>query len=150
MTFISLSYNVLQWIGIFPSHNEAKWTMWAFNVYRLLIFLTTALFTILLSIQMIIATDLTILVRIIDILTMLLSGLYKWYCMTVYNKSFSKLRFTLVQIQAQAIVAYGEPANLFMDNYLKPTRKITLWYLCSGVIVTVCFVASPLFTYPKR
>lgn len=151
MTFLSLSYNILQWIAIFPLQNESKWTLCAFNVYRILIFFfIVGSITILMNIQMVIATDLTIIARTIEIWIFLLSGLYKWYCMTAYNENVSKLRMTLVQIKAQETVTYSVPANLFTDNYLKSTRKITLWYLFSGVIAVFLTIVNPLLSHPKR
>lgn len=150
MTFMLLSYNVLQWIGIFPSQNESKWTSWALNVYRFLIFIIIGLVIILMSIQMVVSTDLSTITRTIDIWTMFVSGFYKWYYMTMYNVSFSKLRTMLVQIQSQGTMVYGKPANLFTANYLKYARKTTIWYLSSGVLAVFIYILHPLLAYLKR
>lgn len=151
MTFLSLSYNILQWIGIFHcrTNQNARCVLSTCTEFLFFFFIVGSI-TILMNIQMVIATDLTIIARTIEIWTFLLSGLYKWYCMTAYNENFSKLRMTLVQIKAQGTVAYGVPANLFTDNYLKSTRKITLWYLFSGVIAVFLTIVNPLLSHPKR
>lgn len=150
MNFITLAFYSLQWIGIFSSSNPSRSILWILNVYRGVILIGIGFITCLMTIQIFLATDLTILARTIDIWTMFLSGLYKWFYMTVFNKKFAKLNSALVQIQAQGTVAYGQTADLFTANYLKLTQKVTFWYIFSGMVAVFFIIISPLLTYPKR
>lgn len=151
MIFITLPYNILKCIGIFPLHSgSSKGTLWAYNVYRVLIFVLTTLVTALMTIQLCVVTDLTMLARTIDMWTMFLSGIFKWVCMTMFNEEYGKLKSALVQIHAQGRVAYSEyTADQFEMDYMKRTRIIIWWYLFSGIIVTIIFCIGPLLTYPK-
>jgi len=149
MRFLSLSYSILQWIGIFPPCNSSKWTLRALNVYRVAIFVVIGSITILMTTQMIVATDITVLAWTIEIWTMFISGLFKWFSMIMYNNKYAKLRTTLVQIQSQGSTAYGQPANSLTDKYLKLTQKMTILYICSGVFASAIAIISPLMTYPR-
>lgn len=149
MIFLDSAFNILRCIGIFSWRAPSKWTRRAFNCYRAIIFIAASIITILMSIQICVARDLTILARTIDIWTMFSTGLYKWFCMTVFSREFSKLSTDLVGIQAQGSAAYGPSANLFTDDYLKLTKKITYWYMFSGQLASFFIMVSPLLTYPK-
>ncbi|KAL4082200.1 hypothetical protein QTP88_030194, partial [Uroleucon formosanum] len=107
------------------------------------------LVTLLMMVQMFIATDLTLLARTIDIWTMFFSGLYKWFYMMMFNGEFAQLKTALTQIQTQGSAAYGRSADAFTANYLKQTRKVSSWYLISGMVATFFIIVSPLLTYPK-
>lgn len=150
MDFLDAAINVLSWIGIFSSSSDpSKWAQWALNAYRVAIFILISLLTILMTVQMFVATDLTILARTIDIWTMFFSGLYKWFCMTVFNREFMKLSTDLIKIQVQGSSAYGRTADTFTADYLKFTKHITYWYMFSGGVAVSFIVVSPLLTYPK-
>lgn len=149
MGFIPSAFYCLQCIGIFSSSNPSRLILWIINVYRGVIFVGIGFITCLMTIQIFLATDLTVLARTIDIWTMFLSGLYKWFYMTVFNKEFANLNTALVRIQAQGKVAYGQKADLFTTNYLKLTRKVTFWYIFSGMVACFFIIVSPFLTYPK-
>ncbi|CAI6344075.1 unnamed protein product [Macrosiphum euphorbiae] len=107
--------------------------------------------TVLMMVQMfVVTTDLTLLARTIDIWTMLFSGMYKCFYMTVFNGEFSQLKTKLTAIQAQGSAAYGSSANAFTSSYLKPMRNISFWYMFSGMVAAFFIIVSPLLTYPKR
>ncbi|KAL5239505.1 hypothetical protein ACI65C_006915 [Semiaphis heraclei] len=109
-----------------------------------------ALITFLMTVQMFVATDLTLLARTIDIWTMFFSGLYKWFYMTVFNNEFSQLKTALTQIQTQGSMAYGgRSADAFTANYLKEMQKISFWHMFSGMVAAFFIIVSPLLTYPK-
>lgn len=147
--FLSFAYNVLRWIGVFPSNDCTAWKRWAFNFYRMIIFIVLFLGTFLMAFQMCVATDLTLLARTIDIWTMFSTGLYKWLCMAVFDDEFAKLKTAFSQIQYQGSMAYGRSADLFTANYLKQMPSISFWYLFSGVVAAFLIIISPLLTYPK-
>lgn len=150
MHFLDDAINVLSWIGIFSRRSDkSKWTLWVVNAYRVAIFILVGLLTTLMMIQMSVATDLTILARTIDIWTMFLSGLYKWFCMTVFNREFVKLSTDLVDIQAQGSSAFGRSADVFTADYMKFTKQITYWYMFSGGVAATMIIGSPLLTYPR-
>lgn len=151
MHFLNDAINVLSWIGIFyRCSDKSKWTLRVVNAYRVAIFILISLLTILMTIQMFVATDLTILTRTIDIWTMFLSGLYKWFCMTVFNREFMKLSTDLAKIQAQGSSAFGRSADVFSRDYQKFTKQITYWYMFSGGVAATLIIASPLLTYPRQ
>lgn len=147
MIYLTSAYRFLHWIGVFSTSDSSAWSRWAFNVYRVFIFTVSVLITVLMTVQMFVATDLTTLARTIDIQTMLLSGIYKWFCMTVFSKKFAELSTDLIRIQAQGSVVYGKSANRFIANYLKPMDKIIFWYIMSGVAVIFFNISDPLFTF---
>jgi hypothetical protein len=147
--YLSFVYNILQWIGVFPSSDSTIWTRLAFNFYRVIIFIFLALFTILMMVQMLVTTDLTMLAKTIDIWTMFFSGLYKWLYMTVFNWEFTQLKTALTQLQTQGSKAYGRSANTFTADYLKQMQKISYWYLFGGIVAAVFIIVSPLLTYSK-
>lgn len=147
--YLSFEYNVLQAIGVFPSTKWTKWKQRAFNFYRTIFFIFLALVTFLMTVQMFIATDLTLLARTIDIWTMFFTGLYKWFYMVMFSGEFAQLKTALTQIQTQGSAAYGRSADEFTANYLKQTRKISSWYLFSGMVAASFIIVSPLLTYPK-
>lgn len=150
MYFLGDAINVLSWIGIFSRCSDrSKWVLWVVNAYRVTIFILISLLTILMTVQMFVATDLTILTRTIDIWTMFLSGLYKWFCMTVFNREFMKLSTDLVKIQAQGSSAFSRSADVFTHDYLKFTKQITYWYMFSGGLAATLIITSPLLTYPR-
>lgn len=149
MHFISSAHSSLQLSGIFPWHESSKLISLALNTYRCIVFVVVAVHSVLMTVQMIVATDLTILARTIDLWTMFISGLYKWVFMTVFNKDFNELNTLLLPVQAQGIVAYDKSANSFMTNYLKVSKKLTYWYLFAGVLTGIFMISGPLFTYPK-
>lgn len=82
--------------------------------------------------------------------TMFLSGLYKWSMMTMFNNDFAKVRTDLMKIQIQGSVANGDSANRCVQKFLKQTKKMTLWYLLSGLIGVIFVDGSPLIAYPKK
>nr|UMT69241.1 odorant receptor 67 [Myzus persicae] len=147
--YLSFSYNILRSIGVFSASDSTKWTRWAFNFYRVIIFIVITLVTTLMMVQMFVATDLTLLARTIDIWTMFSTGLYKWFYMTMFRGEFSQLKTALTQIQAQGSVAYGSSADAFTADYLKQTRKISFWYMFSGMVASFFIIVSPLLTYSK-
>ncbi|CAH1712457.1 odorant receptor 10a-like [Aphis gossypii] len=147
--YLSFAYNVLQWIGVLPPSDSTKWTRRVFNFYRSIIFIILTLFTTLMTVQMFVTTELTILARTIDIWTMFFSGLYKWIYMTVFNWEFAHLKFALAQLQTQGSKAYGRSADVFTADYLKQTKKISYWYLFSGFVAGFFIIVSPLLTYSK-
>jgi hypothetical protein len=150
MKFLTLAYDILQWIGVFPQWIWSKWKLWVYSIYRIMIFVMIALFTVLMTVQMFVATDLTILARTIDIWTMFLSGLYKWSCMSLFHEKFVKLKTKLIEIQVQGSVAFGRrSADIFTSNYLKQTQKVTFGYMMSGLVAAGFLIMSPLLTYPK-
>lgn len=150
MRFLDSAINVLSWIGIFSRCSDtSKWTLWVVNAYRVAIFILIGLLTTLMTVQMCVATDLTILARTIDIWTMFLSGLYKWFCMTAFNREFMKLSTDLVMVQAQGSAAFGRSADVFTAHYLKFTKPITYWYMFSGGLAVSFIIVSPLLTYPR-
>ncbi|VVC39900.1 Olfactory receptor, insect [Cinara cedri] len=102
------------------------------------------------TVQLCLVTDLTMLARTIDVWTLFMSGIFKWVFMMVFNEEFAKLNSTLTQIHAQGRVAYGEyAADEFEVEFMKPTRKITWWYMFTGLIVTTIICLSPILSYPK-
>jgi len=147
--YLSFAYNVLQWIGVLPPSDSTKWTRRVFNFYRSIIFIILTLFTTLMTVQMFVTTELTILARTIDIWTMFFSGLYKWIYMTVFKWEFAHLKFALAQLQIQGSKAYGRSADVFTADYLKQTKKISYWYLFSGFVAGFFIIVSPLLTYSK-
>lgn len=147
--YLAWQFSILKCIGIFFPADPSKWTVLAVNVYRAVIFVVISLTTTLMTIQMFVATDLTILARTIDIWTMFLSGLFKWFCMTAWSSQFSELNTALTRIQAQGSAAYGRSADRFTNEYLRFMHKTTIWYLVLGMIAVCFIVASPLLTYPK-
>lgn len=147
--YLGLAYFILQCIGIFPSSGPSTWSRWAFEVYRTFVFAITASITLLMTIQMCVVTDLTTLARTIDIWTMFLSGVYKWFCMSAFNVHFAELSTSLDRIQAQGKVAFGGLADQFTTNYLKLMNKIIMWYIWFGIIAVFFIVISPLITYSQ-
>lgn len=147
MIFLALQFNILKWLGIFPSNNTTVWTLRALNVYRVIIFILLSSVIFLMTVQMFMAPDLTILARSIDLYTMFFSGLYKWLYMMIFNKEFSKFFSKLIPMQSQGSIAYGQSAKKFTKNYLRFIQQITSWYLCSGVITVLLNALNPLFTY---
>lgn len=151
MSFLALPTNVLRCLGIFPlSGPRSRWTSRTFDVYRTLIFAVMLTFTVLMTVQLISATDLSLLTRTIDMWTMYLSGLYKWCTMAVFYRDYLELVRALDRIQAQGSIAYGTSADGFTANYLKPTRAVCVWYLFSGLVAAIFVCTSPFMTYPKR
>lgn len=151
MIFLALPYNLLKCIGIFSLHGESsKWTLLAYNLYRGFIFVLTSMVTVLMTVQLGVVTDLTMLARTIDVWTMFLSGIFKWVFMTIFNEKFEKLKSTLIQIHAQGRVACGEyAADQFEVEFMKPTRNITWWYMFSGLMALISFCLSPILSFPK-
>lgn len=148
--YLSFAYNTLRSIGVFSSSDSTRWTQRAFDFYRAIFFIVMALITFLMTVQMFVATDLTLLARTIDIWTMFFSGLYKWFYMTVFNNEFSQLKTALTQIQTQGSMAYGgRSADAFTANYLKEMQKISFWHMFSGMVAAFFIIVSPLLTYPK-
>ncbi|XP_060840575.1 odorant receptor 83a-like [Rhopalosiphum padi] len=147
--YLSSAYNILRWIGVFSSSDSTIWTRLAFNFYRVIIFIILALFTILMMVQILVTTDLTMLAKAIDIWTMFFSGLYKWLYMMVFNWKFAQLKTALAQLQTQGSMAYGRSADAFTADYLKQMQKISYWYLFGGIVAAVLIIVSPLLTYSK-
>lgn len=154
MNYLWSQYTVLRWLGVFcPGRPESArrggWTLWAVNTYRVAIFAMISLITALMTVQMFVATDLTILARTIDIWTMFLSGLYKWFYMVACSSRFAELSSTLPRIQSQGSVARGRCADPFTAHYLRFTPAVTTWYMLSGMVAAFFIIVSPLLTYPK-
>lgn len=150
MDFFTLAFDILQWIGVFPSRDWFKWKLWSYSVYRIMIFIIVSLTTILMTIQMFVSKDLTILARTIDILTTFMSGLYKWFYMSLFHEEFAKLRTKLFPIQAQGSVAFSRrSADIFTTNYLKQTQKVIFGYLVICMVVVSFIAISPLLTSPN-
>lgn len=145
-----LSFSILRRIGVFPSQCElSKWTWWSFNLYRITIFTILVIVTVLMTVQLFVASDLTQLARTIDIWTIFWSGLYKWCFILIFNEDFAKFNTLLVQVHTQGSVIYGQLANRFTSKYLKPGQKVSTLYMFTGIISSILIVLSPLVTYPK-
>lgn len=150
MIFLDLYIKLLQFFGIFFPKTSSKMILFTFYVYRVFIFILMMYFAITMTIQLFVTTDLAILARTIDLWTMCLSGLYKWFYLTLFNKDFSKLNHKLVLLQAFGSANHKQSADQFTINYLKKTRTITLWYVFSGFVAAVLVIINPLVTYPQR
>jgi len=150
INFLDTPFNILRCIGIFPFGTTSKWKSWIFDIYRVLVFGLLVLIVLLMTIQLYVSPDLSVLARTIDIWTMVLSGLYKWCCMTLFHERYANLRTTLTNIQEQGSAAYGNSANRYTENYLKRTKCVTVWYMFGGFIGAVLLTVSPFFTYSRR
>jgi hypothetical protein len=150
MDFLTLAFDILQWIGVFPSREWSKWKSWFYSVYQIMIFTIIFLTTILMTIQMFVSTDLTILARTIDMWTLFLSGLYKWFYMSLFHEDFARLKTKLFEIQALGSVAFGRrSADMFTTNYLKKMQRVTFVHMMSGTVVIGLTIVSPLLMSPK-
>lgn len=152
MHFLNLPYNILWGIGIFSSSSSSKWALWqwVFYVYRAIIFIILIMAIVLMTIQLFVAPDLSLLARTIDFWTLFLSGLYKWFYMAKFNDEFAQLNKDLIKIQVQGEIIYGKTANQFTKNYSKQTQPITLMYLFSGIVTATFVIINPLIAFPKR
>lgn len=151
MSFLALPSNILRFVGIFPlSGPRSKCTSWTFIAYQTLTCTLVATMTVLMTVQLILAPDLSLLTRTIDIWTIFLSGLYKWCFMTVFYRDYMEYTRALDRIQAQGSIAYGASADGFTVSYLKPTRRVCAWYLFYGQVAVTLVCTSPFMTYPKR
>lgn len=146
--FLDLQINVLTCLGIFPPSSE-RWPRRAFIVYRTAMFVFMLFIAVTMGVQMVVATDLTTLARIIDIWTMFISGLYKWCYIAWFDREFADLNASLVRLQVQGSVARGQSARTFTADYLKRMRPITMWYMFSGLVASILIIANPLVNYPQ-
>lgn len=149
MKYLGSAYRILQWIGVFSPSHPSTWSWWAFNVYRAFVCMITSSVAVLMTVQVYVSTDLTLLARTIDMWTMFLSGIYKWMCMVAFSAKFAELYTGLVRIQTQGSLAYGRSADRFTKDYLKLMDKITYCYVLCGPLVAMFYTVSPFLTYPQ-
>lgn len=150
MNYLEYSCNFLKCLGIFPPDTNSKWILFAFNIYRGILFLLSIFFTTMMTIQLPLSSDITLLARTIDIWTMCVSGLYKLLYMTVFNPDFFKLNMMLMKIQELGSNAYGRSADQFVAKYMRRVQLITVWYLISGLLLALFLCSYPLIAYPRR
>jgi len=150
MYFLEFQFNILRCIGIFPLRTTSEWKCRIYKTYRVLVFDLLALIVLLMTVQLCVAPDLSVLARTIDMWTMFLSALYKWLCLTMFNENFANFNSTLTKIQYQGSIAYGNTASQFTENYLKKTKLVTFWYLFFGFVAVFLIIGSPFLTYSPR
>jgi len=150
MNFLDFQFNILTCCGIFPLNGTSQWKSWGCSIYRVLVFGLLALIVLLMTIQLCVAPDLSVLARTIDMWTMFLSGLYKWIYMTMFNGQFANLNTKLAEIQDQGSIVYGNTANQFTKNYFKNTTRIIWWYLFFGMIMVFLIAVNPFLTYSQK
>lgn len=150
MNSLDLSFNILQYLGIFPLRNSSKCILFFFKIYRIFMFVLIASLTFLMTVQIIVATDLSLLARTIDIWTMFVSGFYKWCYMMLFNKDFAEIKSLLAQMQAKGSAEYGKSTDQFIINYTKRTRQVTICYLATGVLAVFFIILNPVIFFFKR
>ncbi|XP_050535850.1 odorant receptor 43a isoform X2 [Daktulosphaira vitifoliae] len=148
MAYMDLQLNVLKWCGMLHLTNcSSKLALKMFNIYRITIFFLVSISVITLTTQLTVTSSMLMLAKTIDMWTMAISGMYKWFCMIKFSNDFIAFDTSLVQIQTNAVLIYGSKANKFTKNHLRYTKKITVFYLLSGFIGVICIILMPLFAY---
>ncbi|VVC25909.1 Olfactory receptor, insect [Cinara cedri] len=138
-------------IGLFPPDRAESWpASVAHRAYQVSLFAVVSVVTTTMTIQLFVAPDLTMLARTIDIWTMCLSGLYKWFCLAVFTEKYRTLHGLLDSVQTQAGVVYGPTASChFIANHSRRIGFISYSYGLSGLITGVILTLGAMFSYSK-
>lgn len=139
------SIRLCRLIGLFPVDAES----FASRAYQAALFALVGVVSVTMTIQLFIAPELGTLARTIDLWTMCLSGLYKWYCLAAYADKHRALHGLLDAVQAQAKVVYGPSAGRFMDNHARRVRVISNVYGMSGILIAWLLSLGAMYSYPK-
>ncbi|VVC25910.1 Olfactory receptor, insect,DHS-like NAD/FAD-binding domain [Cinara cedri] len=135
-------------IGLFPPGSKPDVAA-AYRAYQVLLFAVVSTVTATMTIQLFIAPELDTLARTIDIWTMCLSGLYKWYCLAVFVDKYRTLHGLLDRVRVQAEVVYGPSAHRFMANHVRRVGLISNVYGLSGILVAGFLSLGAMYSYPK-
>ncbi|XP_050436323.1 uncharacterized protein LOC126843060 [Adelges cooleyi] len=152
MSYLELQVNVLKWIGIFPpaKPSSSPTLCRAYTGYRILFISIVSIFAFATTVQLLVAPDLTMVARTIDLWTMFVSGIFKWYCMVRSSDDFMEFNTNLMAIQTQGLISYGRRAQRFTADYMEPVRQTTVIYLLCGLCADLLLTINPLLNYPQN
>ncbi|XP_050436327.1 odorant receptor Or1 [Adelges cooleyi] len=152
MSYLELQANVLKWIGIFPpvDSSSSPTLFRAYTVYRVLFISVVSVVAFATTLQLLVAPDLTMIARTIDLWTMFVSGIFKWYCMARSSDDFMEFNTNLMAIQNQGLILYGRRAQRFTADYMGPVRQTTVIYLLCGLCAVLLYTINPLLNYPQN
>lgn len=139
--------DVLRFFGVLSPRDPPESVPLFFRISRAALLVTVVAVTVSMTVQLFVAPKLDQLVRTIEIWTVLLSGLYKWGYVTAYGDHFVELNDKLVRVQATVVRTTAD--RCAATDRLRHVRRMTRWYLFSGVFGLVLGVVNPLVSYPR-
>lgn len=133
---------VLRFFGLLPPRDPSERVSLFFRVSRAVLLAVIVTVTVSMSVQLFVAPELDQLARTIEIWTLLLSGLYKLGYVIAKGDDFVKLNDALTRARTTA-------DRSAVADRLRHVRRMTQWYLFSGVIGWILGVVNPLVSYPR-